>query len=244
MSRTRQADAGLGTALDAAADLDAAAPGAATNRLERLVERALAKGGGRAAARAEAARRARPDGSPADVIALLEHRYRRQVRVVSAAVGLTAAVPGVGTAVAALLTSANLVFFFRSSTTYIGAVGHVHGIAIDDVARRRTLLLAALLGEDGARAVSGRLGVSSLYWGRGILTRLPLGTVRTVNRGLARRLVRLAGTKGGAMMLGRLAPFGIGAVVGWYVGGRLATQVVTGARDAFGPPPDDDAAGR
>ncbi|WP_152192979.1 hypothetical protein [Georgenia satyanarayanai] len=209
----------------------------AANAFERRVEKALASGAGRSRALAEKVAAAHPGASPADVVALLERRYRRRVSVLSAAVGLTAAVPGVGTGVAALLTTVNLGSFLRASTTFVGAVAHVHGVDVEDVARRRTLLLAALLGEDGARALRGELGVSTLYWGRGLLTRLPLGTVRAVNRGLSRRLVRTVAAKGGAMMLGRLAPFGIGAVVGWFLGRRLAGQVVAGARDAFGTAP-------
>lgn len=209
----------------------------ASNALERLVERSLTTSAGRARAHAEKVTRAHPDASPADVIALLERHYRRRVSTLSGLVGLSAAVPGVGTGIAALLTGANIASFLRASTTFIGAVAHVHGVDVDDVARRRTLLLASILGADGARAVSGQLGASSLYWGRGLLTRLPIGTVRAVNRGLSRRLVRVATTKGTAVLLGRLAPFGIGAVVGWVVGRRMAKQVVSGARDAFGPPP-------
>ncbi len=211
----------------------------AANALERRVEKVLASGAGRARAHAEKVAAANPGASPTDVVALLERRYRRRVSVLSAAVGLTAAVPGVGTGVAALLTTVNLGSYLRASTTFVGAVAHVHGLDVEDVARRRTLLLAALLGEDGARALHGELGVSTLYWGRGLLTRLPLGTVRAVNKGLSRRLVRVLAVKGGAMALGRLAPFGIGAVVGWFVGRQLASQVVSGARDAFGPVPDN-----
>jgi hypothetical protein len=211
----------------------------AANAFERRVEKALASGAGRSRSLAEKVAAANPGASPADVVALLERRYRRRVSMLSAAVGLSAAVPGVGTGVAALLTTANLGSFLRMSTTFVGAVAHVHGVDVEDVARRRTLLLAALLGEDGARALHGELGVSTLYWGRGLLTRLPLGTVRAVNKGLSRRLVRAAAAKGGAMMLGRLAPFGVGAVVGWFVGRRLAAQVVTGAREAFGPAATD-----
>lgn len=229
MSRRRAAAEGTGEVEPAA------------NALERRIEKALASGAGRSRALAEKVAADNPGASPADVVALLERRYRRRVSVLSAAVGLTAAVPGVGTGVAALLTAANLGSYLRASTTFIGAVAHVHGVEVEDVARRRTLLLAALLGEDGARALHGELGVSSLYWGRGLLTRLPLGTVRAVNRGLSRRLVRVAAAKGGALMLGRLAPFGIGAVVGWFLGRRLANQVVSGARDAFGPVPADAA---
>ncbi|MCM3662477.1 hypothetical protein M3148_15975 [Georgenia satyanarayanai] len=227
MSRRRPSSEGVGGAEPAA------------NALERRVEKALASGAGRSRALAEKVAAANPGASPADVVALLERRYRRRVSLLSAAVGLTAAVPGVGTGVAALLTAANLGSYLRASTTFVGAVAHVHGVDVEDVARRRTMLLAALLGQDGAHALHGELGVSTLYWGRGLLTRLPLGTVRAANKGLSRRLVRAAAAKGGAMMLGRLAPFGIGAVVGWFVGRRLAGQVVTGSRDAFGPVPAD-----
>lgn len=205
--------------------------------VERLVDRAVAGSEGRAAARTARIRRARPGASPADVIALLERDYRRRVRGISALVGLSAAVPGVGTGVAVALTAANVGTFLRASTDFIAAVTQVHGIPVADAARRRALLLGSLLGQDGARAVQGQLGIRSLYWGRGLLTRLPLGTVRMVNRGLARRVVSALGAKGGVLALGRLAPFGVGAVVGWVLGGRLATQVLTGTREAFGPPP-------
>lgn len=215
-----------------------AEPAPAGNVLGRVVERVASSGAGRSGALAERIARDNPDAGPADVIALLERRFRRRVSTVSALVGLTAAVPGVGTGVAVVLTAANLATFLRTSTTFVGAVAHVHGVAVDDAARRRTLVLASLLGEDGARAVEGELGVSSLYRGRGVLTRLPLGTVRAVNRGLSRRLVRVATTKGGAALLGRLAPFGVGAVIGWWLGRRLAREVIRGARDAFGPPPE------
>lgn len=209
----------------------------AANTLERLVERAISAGAKREQALVRKVTRKHPDATPADLVALLEQRYRRRVGRLSGLVGLSAAVPGIGTGVAALLTTVNLASFLRDTTTFVGAVAHVHGVAVDDVARRRTLLLASLLGDDGARAVHEKLGPSTLYWGRGLLTRLPLGTVRAVNKGLSRRLVRAATTKGSAVLLGRLAPFGVGALIGWWAGRRLATQVVNGTRDAFGPPP-------
>lgn len=211
--------------------------GPAATIVERIIDRAVAGSEGRAAARTARIRRARPSASPADVIALLERGYRRRVRALSALVGLSAAVPGVGTGMAVALTAANVGTFLRASTDFIAAVTQVHGIPVGDVAQRRALLLGSLLGQDGARAVQGQLGIRSLYWGRGLLTRLPLGTVRMVNRGLARRVVSALGAKGGVLALGRLAPFGVGAVVGWVLGGRLATQVLTGTREAFGPPP-------
>ena len=209
----------------------------ASNLFERLVDRAVASGDDRSRKQVERVVRRHPRASAADVVTILEHRYRRRVKTLSAAVGLTAAVPGVGTGIAAVLTAANVGTFLRMSTTFVGSVARVHGVPVEDADRRRTLVLGALLGEDGARAVTGNLGVSSLYWGRGVLGRLPLGTVRAVNKGLSRRLVRSATERTGALLLGRLAPFGVGAVVGWMLGRGLSNQVVTGVRAALGPVP-------
>src|SRR5690606_41882419 len=85
-----------------------AEPAPAGNVLGRVVERVDSSGAGRSGALAERIARDNPDAGPADVIALLERRFRRRVSTVSALVGLTAAVPGVGTGVAAVLTAANL----------------------------------------------------------------------------------------------------------------------------------------
>ena len=217
---------------------DTSTGGVSATVLERLIDRAVAGSSTRATAQVTALRRNHPGASTADLVGLIERRFRRRVRTVSAVVGLTAAVPGIGTTVALVLTGTNIITFLRESSTFVGTLCDVHGVALEDVERRRALLLTCLLGESGARAVASPLGPRTLYRGRGVLTRLPLSTVRTVNRGLSRRVVRLLGAKGGTLALGRLAPFGIGAVVGWYLGGRLAGQVIGGARDAFGPASD------
>src|SRR5690625_4211732 len=56
----------------------------------------------------------------------------------------------------------NVGTFLHVSTTFIGAVAHVHGVDLDDLPRRRTLLLASLLGGRRPRrpgATRGELAV-------------------------------------------------------------------------------------
>ncbi|WP_127126769.1 hypothetical protein [Georgenia sp. SYP-B2076] len=206
-----------------------------TTLFMRLVDRAVANP--KAHQRVAALRRAHPHATSAELIARLDKRYLRRVALLGGGVGAVAAVPAVGTGTALLLTSSQVAAFLSASAGYVMAVASVHGVKVDDVERRRTLLLAALLGEDGAHAVSEQVGLGTLYWGKAALTKLPIGTVKAVNRMLTRRLVRTGATRGGALLLGRLAPFGIGAVIGYRGTRAMGRNVVEGTRDAFGPAP-------
>ncbi|ACQ81101.1 conserved hypothetical protein [Beutenbergia cavernae DSM 12333] len=181
----------------------------------------------------------RPDATPADVVAMLERRYLLTVSGMGGAVGATAAAPGLGTGAAIALTAGQVVTFLGASAAFALSVADVHGIAVDDAERRRALLLAALLGPSGTRVVEEEIGVGTALWGRALLTRLPLTTVKSVNATLARKVVRTTTAQVSSVMIGRLAPFGIGAIVG-IVGGRaLGGGVVQATRDAFGPAPAD-----
>src|SRR5699024_10800726 len=103
--------------------------------------------------------------------------------------------------------------------------------------RRRALLLTTLLGERGPQLMEQQLGLASATWAKVLLTRLPVATVKTVNRTLRHRMAKVVVTKGSTVLIGRLLPFGIGAVVG-FVGSRaMGTNLVAGLREAFGPPP-------
>ena len=182
-------------------------------------------------------RREDPALTPAALLQRLEKRYLRRAALLGAAVGSVATVPGVGTVSALGLTTVQTVAFLSASARYVMAVASVHGVAVDDLERRRTLLLAALLGEEGAEAISGQLGLGTLYWAKAAITKLPIGTVKAVNKALTRRLVRYGAARGGALVLGRLAPFGVGIVIGYTGTRRIAKNVVEGTTDAFGPAP-------
>nr|WP_241770017.1 hypothetical protein [Cellulosimicrobium sp. MM] len=113
----------------------------------------------------------------------------------------------------------------------------VHGIAVDDVGRRRALLLATVLGEKGARDVERATQGSGLAWGKVLLTSMPAGTLVKVNKALGNRFLRTQLAKQSGLALGRLVPFGVGAVVGVAGARALGHGVIAQSRRAFGPPP-------
>lgn len=178
-----------------------------------------------------------PKASPEQIIEILERRYLLAVSTSGGAVGAAAAIPVVGTGTALVLTAGQVGTFLAASSALALAVADVHGIEVTDGPRRRALLLASLLGEKGPQILEQQLGLSTVTWGRALLTRLPLATVKTVNRTLRGRVIKGTAAKAGSIMLGRLMPFGVGAMVG-YTGGRvMGNSMIKGTREAFGAPP-------
>ncbi len=178
-----------------------------------------------------------PDATPTELIELLKRRYLLAVSASGGAVGAVAAFPVVGTGVALTLTAGQVAAFMAASAALCLAVAEVHGIATDDVSRRRALLLTTLLGENGPELLEHQLGLSTATWAQVLLTRLPVATVKTVNKTLRGRMAKAVVTKSSSVMLGRLLPFGIGAAIG-YLGGRvMGKSLIEGLDAAFGPAP-------
>ena len=125
--------------------------------------------------------------------------------------------------------------FIASAVTYVLTVAEIQGIHVVDAERRRALVLSALLGKEGSEAVQGQLGLSTMFWAAQVLMQMPLPTVKSINARLIKRVAKRSAAKGGALALGRLIPFGIGAAIGWSGGRALANQVIEGAQAALGP---------
>jgi hypothetical protein len=208
-----------------------------TAALESAIDKAMAFPVARVRSYVDSIRRKNPRATPEQVIRILEKRYLLAVSASGGAVGAVAAVPAVGTGVALMLTSGQVAGFLAASSLLGLAVADVHGIAVDDNERRRALLLTSLLGEDAPELLQAQLGLSTVAWGRTLLTRLPLATVQSVNRTLRSKVIAGSAVRVGSLMLGRLVPFGIGAAVG-YAGSRVVgKQMIEGVQTAFGPPP-------
>ncbi|MDO5701162.1 MAG: hypothetical protein Q4P36_06805 [Bowdeniella nasicola] len=205
--------------------------------VDDALDKAIAIPSARVRAKVAKLRARHPHASPERIISILEKQFTRASKLSGAGVGAAAAVPAVGTASAVVLTSAQVAAFLAASALHVMAVAEVHGIPTEDTERRRTLLLTALLGEDGASAVQASLGISSVSWAKRALQMLPISTVKSVNTTLRKRAAKKAAAKGGGIAVGRLAPFGIGAVIGWSGGKALARTVIEGTRAAFGPAP-------
>lgn len=187
------------------------------------------------------ARRTRPGASPAEIIVSLERQYMATVATMGAAGGAAAAIPGPWSPAAVALNVAEVGTFLEASSLFILAVANVHGIRVDDLERRRTLVLAILMGNSGAAFVEKVAGKTGPYWARSIVKAIPMSAINLVNKGLGPRFITKYGTKQGLLVLGRELPFGFGAAIGAGGNALLGKATISAARKAFGPPPADPA---
>lgn len=182
-------------------------------------------------------RRARPNATPAQIVAVLERQYLATVTGTGAAVGGIAAAPVVGTGAAVMLSGGETVLFFEATALFALAVAEVHGIQVLEVERRRTLLLAIVLGDNGAMLVEKMTGRTGEHWGDLLPEAIPLSSITAINKTLGRWFLRRYARKQGLLTLGRLAPLGIGAAIGAAGNRAFGRTVVTTSRRVFGLPP-------
>ena len=182
-------------------------------------------------------RRARPDATPAEIIEVLEKQYLRAATGTGAAVGGVAAAPGVGTVLALTLSGGETAVFLEATALFALAVAEVHGIRVEEVERRRTLVLAVVLGDRGAILVENVASRSGQHWAHRLPDLIPMSSITAINKTLGRWFLRRYGPKLGALAIGRAAPFGIGVAIGAAGNRALGLQVVNTSRRVFGPAP-------
>ncbi|ACU74788.1 conserved hypothetical protein [Catenulispora acidiphila DSM 44928] len=184
------------------------------------------------------ARQKNPEAPPARVIRNLERMYVSALTGSGAAVGGTAAAPGVGTGVALALSAGEALSSLELSVLFALSIAEVHGVRIDEIERRRTIVMGIMLGGSGSSTIAKISERTGQHWGRQIVAKVPAESLRQINKVLGRNFVTKYGTKQGVIVLGRVAPFGIGAVIGGGANAALATLSVRAGRRAFGPPPE------
>lgn len=189
-------------------------------------------------------RRRNPDASPEQVIRILERRYVAAVTAGGAGVGASAVIPGIGTGIGLALSGVETAGFLETSALFAQSITEIHGIAVTDPDRARTIVMAMMLGTSGAdlvrnlaAQVTGEKIPHASFWGNVIGRNVPqafMGQIAdNVKRSFIRRFAR--NTTTGA--IGRIMPFGIGAVIGGTGNHLLGRKVVMSSRDAFGPAP-------
>lgn len=187
-------------------------------------------------------RRKHPTDTPAQLAERLGHQYLVAVTGEGAAAGGTAVVPGIGTAAALGLSAAATVAFLETTALYAQSVAELMGVSTEDPQRAQTLVMAVMLGEDGRKllrdfssqangtgagplggalaAITGASGVSDVLF-------------QQVRRTFMKKFI----VRQGAGMLGRLVPFGVGAVIGGVGNRAMGKGVIKSAQDIFGPLP-------
>jgi hypothetical protein len=191
-------------------------------------------------------RSAHPNATPAQVITILERRYLTAVTTGGAAVGASAVVPGVGMAASLALSAVETAGFLEASALFAQSVTEIHGIAVQEPDRARTLVMTLVLGSAGSDLVKQFAGQAAgvgparnAFWGEMVTKNLPKAAVGRIADQMKRTFAKRFAARQGASVLGRAIPFGIGAVVGGSGNLVLGRQVVKGTQEAFGPAPLD-----
>lgn len=214
-------------------------PGVAARVLSQLIEGSSRLQAPAVQAYVERLRGQNPDATPAEIITRLEKHYLAAVLASGAAVGSAAAFPGIGTLAAFSAVAGETVVFLEATALFVLAVAEVHGIPATHRERRRTLVLAVLVGEEGKHAVADLLGpgrTSGAWLSDGAAT-LPLPAVTQLNSRLVKYFVKRYTLRRGALAFGKVLPVGIGAVVGGMGNRLMGKKIIDNARKAFGPPP-------
>lgn len=216
-------------------------PPAAARMLSRIIERGSRMQQPAVHNYVQRLRNKYPGAGPAEIAARLEKRYLRAVTASGAAVGSTATVPGIGAVSALSAVAAETVVFLESTALLVLAMAEVHGIPVEHRERRRALVLAVLVGEDGSNAVNELLGRKRTGGGwvsEGVAT-APLSAVSALNTRLLRYFVRRYTLKRGALAAGKMVPLGLGAVIGGGGNRLMGKKILANARTAFGAPPPE-----
>jgi len=214
-------------------------PSTAAKVLSQIIERGARVQGPAVEAYVDRLRDHYAGATPADIVGKLDKHYMAAVMASGAAVGSTAAFPGIGTLVAMSAVAGETVVFLEATAVYVLAVAEVHGIPAEHRERRRALVLAVLVGDDSKHAVADLLGpgrTSGAWLSDGAAT-LPLPAVSQLNSRLMRYFVKRYTLKRGAITFGKLLPVGIGAVVGGVGNRMMGKKIVAHAHTAFGDPP-------
>lgn len=182
-------------------------------------------------------RGARPDATPVEIIAVLEKRYLAVVTGTGAAVGGVAAAPAIGAVGVLALNGGETVVFLQATALFALAVAEVHGIRIEEVERRRTLVLAVVVGDHGARLVEKMTVQAAEHWAELLPEVIPMSSIAAVNNVLSPWFVTKYGRTRGIVAMSRVAPFGVGVLVGAGGNRALGRTVVNTSRRVFGPPP-------
>jgi len=186
-----------------------------------------------------------PDATPPELVRILERRYLAAVTTGGAAVGATAVIPGIGTGVTLALSGVETAGFLEATALFAQSVSEVHGIAVDDPDRARALVMTMMLGHEGTDLVrqlagqfTGNGTARGAYWGELVTNSIPRAILGPLTDRLRSAFIRQFAVRGGASLVGKALPFGIGAVIGGAGNHILGKRVLHTSRLAFGPAPE------
>jgi hypothetical protein len=141
----------------------------------------------------------------------------RRYAAEGAASALPAALPGLGTTVQLAIDGGtialDLAYMLRCMADIVMGVGHIVGREVDDPFNEEFVRVlgfwcgALSLGKEAAIRVGTKLAFAQAK-------RVPEEVFKRLNQDVSRRILMGLGARRGGLLVGRLLPFGVGAVVG------------------------------
>jgi hypothetical protein len=219
-------------------------PSGSPSLTERGIDRLLSVQRPVVLAHIRSIRSRRPDAGPAQIIGILERRYLTAVTTGGAVVGASAAIPVVGIGTSLVLSGVETAGFLEATALFAQSVCEIHGIAVVEPERARTLVMTMMLGNGGqdlirqfAGQAAGGPVTRNAFWGEMVTKNLPAAAFGPIADRVKRMFVRKFAVGQGTSVVGRMIPFGIGAVIGGGGNHLLGRRVITSSRGAFGPAP-------
>lgn len=229
--------------LDKAAKLAVNEDGTINPRTQSVLSKLLSVQRPVALAYVRSLRRRHPDATPEELVEIIRKHYLALTTTGGAAVGATAAVPGIGTMAAVGFATAETAGFLELTALFAQSIAEIHGLPVNDPARANALVLGLMLGKDGKNLVQ-RFGKKSVGpeallgdWGATVTKQLPAPVVDMLLRKLRKTFIQKFAARAGGSFFGRLLPFGIGAVIGGVVNAQMARKVANESKTAFGAAP-------
>lgn len=204
------------------------------DRLHDLLDGRTALWASRVAKHVARARRRNPDATPAEVVRTLEWMYVRSMAGAGAAVGAAAAAPG-SPATAGRALQAGSARPIEQGLLLVFSIAHVHGVSVDEV--DRGLIAGIVFIGMGSATFPRVVERTGKHWARHLVARVPAEKTRRINDVLGKNFVTKYGNKQGIVVLGEVAPYGVGAAIGASLSTGIAALTVGAARRAFGPAP-------
>ncbi|MFD6392630.1 hypothetical protein [Nocardia sp. NPDC060259] len=167
--------------------------------------------------------RRHPDDAPVQTLRRLSRQYLVVVTTSGVVVGLTAAVPGVGTLLGLAATGVDTVVFLEASSVL--SVGAAAAYDLDPADPRRAQLVSkVVLGDAGTKLLDETAGHKTGQWLSVVTDHIP-GLASMPDSPAKRFLVNYL-VKRTLLLFGTLIPAGIGAVIGGVGNNALGQMVV------------------
>ncbi len=171
-------------------------------------------------------------GTVTERVAHIERTFLRELVALGATAGGTAAMPGVGTMAAIGLTTSEIAWTATRTADMILTVAAVHGHTDAVVEERKSWVLALLTFDDDAAEGLGKT-IAELGGTVAASRTVSLDVLDRANSRVARTLIARYGAERSVLLVGKLLPFGIGAVVGGAANHYLVRSTIKRADRFF-----------